>query len=713
MAHVNINKKALDNINSENLSSVLNDMIDKELSKSAENIDTVFVDECVNALLELERENNSAAAIVPLISSDKFLKKITNQKSAKGFKSLNTFARVAVVAAIIAGGTMTANAAVEAVTGVNVIQMVADSVESKLIDWGIMKTSIENVDAGFDDDDATTEPVTEPTTEPTTKPTTEPTTRPSTTQPSGIENVDGGMDDDEETTTQFSGIENVDGGMDDDDEETTTQFGGIENVDGGMDDDDEPTTEPNKPSKPSTTQQTTAKPAIEQTTKPEESAVFTQLRVEYDDSFKFDYIYGEKLSYDGMKLIASYSDGSEKEIDLADCKYTTAIDTTVTADYELTILYKSSSIKINVTVRPDEFTRGSEICSNSLFEYLLTEQGAYVTAYKGYSNYLELDEIDGNKVVAIGPSCFRGKGIQSITAQNVTRVYGNAFENCQRLTECYIPSAEYIGDYAFSGCEFIDRAVYSDKLEYIGKGSYNKTAITEIVIPSGVTEIPDYAFNQCESLVSVTMLGKVTSIGSFAFNECVKLETVTGCADITSIGAFAFADDELVNFDTFPQKLERVGESALYFCQNLEIGALPSAIKELAPNAFAYCLGLTEIEIPEGITVIPENCFRATNAEKIILPEGVTEIGKYAFMSHKATSIVLPKSLKIIKTYGLYSVMLRTVYFDRNVEEIGSNAFYAGRSVVFYVYEDTVPMDYAIEYDIKYILRDESAEIGE
>lgn len=701
MAHININKRTLNNIRNDDLYSVLNDMIEKELSKNAESIDTVFVDECVNALLELERENKNTALIIPLISSDKFLKKITERKSAKGFGSLNTFARVAVVAAVVAGGTMTANATVEAVTGINVMQKVADSVESKLIDWGILSHApIENVDAGWGDEDeettkpSTTEPVTEPSTEPAT---TEPTTKPTTTKrPDPIENVDAGWgDEDEETTTEKKDP--------------------IENIDGGWGDDDDDTTQPEKPTptKPSTTQQTTAEPALEQTTKPDDTAVFTQLRAEYDNNFKFDYIYGEELSYKGLKLIASYSDGTEKEIPITDCKYTKAIDTTVTANYTLTILYESSNIKINVTVRPDEFTRGSEICSTKEYDYLLTADGAYITAYKGFSNFITLDEIDGNKVIAIGPSCFKDTDIQTITAQNVTRIYGNAFENCKRLTECYTPSADYIGDYAFSECEFINRAIYSDKLEYLGAGAYNKTAVEEVVIPSGVTTIPDYAFNQCENLTSVKMLGKVTSIGSHAFDKCHQLESISGCANIKEIGAFAFAENELMSIDAFPQGLEKVGESALYFCQKAEIGALPSAIRELAPSAFAYCLGLTEIEIPEGITVIPENCFRATNAKKITLPEGVTEIDKYAFMSHKAKSIVLPKSLKVIKTYGLYSVMLRTVYFDTGIEEIGLDAFYAGRSVTFYVYQDSVPMFYASANNIKYTLRDENAELGE
>lgn|GEM_PF-1791943 len=51
--------------------------------------------------------------------------------------------------------------------------------------------------------------------------------------------------------------------------------------------------------------------------------------------------------------------------------------------------------------------------------------------------------------------------------------------------------------------------------------------ITVVVIPEGVTEIGELAFNNCESLKEITIPDSVTKIGDYAFNNCESLKEVT------------------------------------------------------------------------------------------------------------------------------------------------------------------------------------------
>jgi hypothetical protein len=50
------------------------------------------------------------------------------------------------------------------------------------------------------------------------------------------------------------------------------------------------------------------------------------------------------------------------------------------------------------------------------------------------------------------------------------------------------------------------------------------TGPTSVTIPEGLTGIDDYAFYECESLISITLPASVTSVGYGAFYGCDKLK---------------------------------------------------------------------------------------------------------------------------------------------------------------------------------------------
>ncbi|MCD7742853.1 MAG: leucine-rich repeat domain-containing protein, partial [Oscillospiraceae bacterium] len=66
----------------------------------------------------------------------------------------------------------------------------------------------------------------------------------------------------------------------------------------------------------------------------------------------------------------------------------------------------------------------------------------------------------------------------------------------------------------------------------IGHGStapffnYGRIPITSIIIESGVTNIGEAAFAECDNLTSVTIPDSVTSIGESAFNGCTSLTRI-------------------------------------------------------------------------------------------------------------------------------------------------------------------------------------------
>lgn len=687
MAHIRVDSKVIANFRNENLIDILQDLIHTELQKPEAEVNSDFIMECVDALLQIEQdEDHSFVPLVPLVKREEFLSSVIGNK--RRWSGLNKMARIAIVAAVLAGSTMTANAAVEAVTGVNLLATAGNIVHEKLEDMGIISSS--NIDIFIGEDDDEEEIVTEEITETTTAEqesettTTEPATQ-STTKKPNIDIFIGEDDDEEESTTKKPNIDIFIGEDDDDDDETTT-----EEV-------TEPSTKPttsNKPVAPTTEE------AVTDRNKPEEKVVLTALSAEYDN-FKTDYIYGEELSYDGMMLTAVYSDGSRTPVSVDSCSRTKSLDMNTTADYTLTVTYKSASVRVDITVRPDEETRGSQICSNDDFEYLLTNRGAYITKYKGSEKNLILNTIEGNPVVAICADVFSACDIESVAADNLIKIFDNAFKGCNTLTQVTAPDIEYIGNSAFEGCSQLGKAVYGTNLEYLGSAAYKNTGITELVMPSGINSIPDNLCEGCEKLVSIEFEGDIEEIGDYAFCDCVALERATGTEKIKQVGKYAFYNNSELDFDTQLPQLESVGDYAFAFCNSITFGELPSGVNEIGMWSFAYCYGLTDVSLNEGISIVPESAFRGAHLSSLQLPEGVKEIAPYAFMSTELSVINLPQSLEKIGTYALYSTKLKSVYFGKNVLEIGSNAVYRTQRLTFYVYDDTYPLEYAMNNNIQ------------
>lgn len=106
----------------------------------------------------------------------------------------------------------------------------------------------------------------------------------------------------------------------------------------------------------------------------------------------------------------------------------------------------------------------------------------------------EITDYTGNDSVLVIPS--------NVNGYTVTRIAANAINNKLGIVEIVIPSTvKSIGEYAFSGCHDVSSVKLSEGVKIIEYGAfYALECLREVTIPKSVIVISDFAFGSCDPL---------------------------------------------------------------------------------------------------------------------------------------------------------------------------------------------------------------------
>lgn len=282
---------------------------------------------------------------------------------------------------------------------------------------------------------------------------------------------------------------------------------------------------------------------------------------------------------------------------------------------------------------------------------------------------------------------------EEVTYENqtlkVTSIGDKAFYNSSGLTSITIPkSIRAIGEDAFKGCRNISSVHISDLAAWCNMALFdaysnpmfndgydnnhlylNGREVKDLVIPSGVTSIGQWAFYNCKSITSVTIPNSVTYIGKSAFGWCPNIAAVyisdmaAWCgitfvsgdsnplyvahriflngsevkdlvipSTVTSIGSAAFMWCTGITSVTIPNSVTSIGASAFNGCTNLPSVNIPNSVTSIGPFAFCNCTGFTTLDIPNGVTTIEEGAFSdCSNLNSVAIPASLTSVGNDAF----------------------------------------------------------------------------------
>ena len=234
-----------------------------------------------------------------------------------------------------------------------------------------------------------------------------------------------------------------------------------------------------------------------------------------------------------------------------------------------------------------------------------------------------------------------------------------------------------------------------------------------------VTSIGGHAFENCNSLTSITIPNSIKSIGEYAFYKCavsaVKVYDLTAWCNIdfkgfaasplqyahrlyvndeeivdlvipsnvTTINKDAFKGCTSITSVTFPNNVTSIGYESFYGCTNLTSATIGDNNNNVASTiigfrAFSRCIGLESVTIGNNVKQIERNAFEyCTILASITIPNSVNSIGSHVFMGCTNLSFVeLPENISSIEWATFAGcTSIESITIPNTVETIEEGAF--------------------------------------
>ena len=301
---------------------------------------------------------------------------------------------------------------------------------------------------------------------------------------------------------------------------------------------------------------------------------------------------------------------------------------------------------------------------------------------------------------------------------NPTVVQDNPFLQQIWQIHDYREDAQYYGVYIFGDGPMADYAVKGQKAPWMGnvevteyndKGQKLGTTVVEnlgedyLVLAyiagatdeewngrtehyTGVTNVGNCAFKDCQYLTCMFLNDDITTIGDHAFYADEYLSAINMPRDLELIDKYAFYGCDTLTFVRAGacSRLRRIEDHAFYSCTMLAELRLPNGLTYIGPWAFAWdrILGQedTTLGLPSSLQTIGTGAFAFVNHHKNLnIPANVTSIGDYAFMCdyymNNLTFSPGDKPLTIGKAAFFGDNHMKTVDLSNRVAQINKCAF--------------------------------------
>ena len=258
---------------------------------------------------------------------------------------------------------------------------------------------------------------------------------------------------------------------------------------------------------------------------------------------------------------------------------------------------------------------------------------------------------------------FRSTNISSLVLAPGVEIIGNfVFSNCSSLSgSLALPEVlRYIGGLAFNDCGFSGNLVLPNSLEYIGYSAFYEagTFVGGLTIPekipvlyyntfwsnykrkftgtlnlNNVQILENACFTNCGFTGELIIPEGVTEIGNYAFNDngAGKISSVILPSTIKVIGEAAFEGHSRLTDIIIPEGLVSIKMRAFEGCSNLKSIVFPSTLQTIQSRAFNNCYGISSIisRAKEPPTV-QEGAFNGVAKDNFTVEVPANAVNRYA-----------------------------------------------------------------------------------
>lgn len=167
-----------------------------------------------------------------------------------------------------------------------------------------------------------------------------------------------------------------------------------------------------------------------------------------------------------------------------------------------------------------------------------------------------------------------------------------------------------IGASAFSYTDFSGELLIPDGVTSIGANAFKECDGFggTLSLPDSVKTVGEWAFYLCKGFTGLKLSAGLTKIEKLSFAHMYGLRTEVVIPEgVTEIGESAFQCSHMPSV-RFPSTLKKIGKEAFYFSLNCKI-AFPDGLEVIEDEAFALCNVKSAVILPASIKSIGKKAF--------------------------------------------------------------------------------------------------------
>ena len=283
---------------------------------------------------------------------------------------------------------------------------------------------------------------------------------------------------------------------------------------------------------------------------------------------------------------------------------------------------------------------------------------------------------------------------------SVIEIDSEAFSNCINLEDIEIPSSvTKMDSNVFSSCTNLKSINVSLNNQYYSSENgilFNKDKTKLLVypskkegiaykIPSSVTEIGSYSFQNCTNLTNIEIPSGVTYIDVGTFINCRNLTNIEIPLGVTVIKNGAFWDCEKLTSMIIPSSVNSIEQNAFKNCINLENIEIPSSVTHIHKEAFENCKNLT-IKCPENSEAHRYAINNSINFEftsRHVISIGVAAGTQTEFIQGQ----ILNGELNLIVQYSDASIAVATTFGSSDITITNFDSSKIGKQTITITYK--------------------------